>query len=140
MLKHRTCQVNYLEARKNFHLYSTQRHFTRLREGKRLLARAYTRDNDVLKSWRSSQGIYLQACIQARLAVVAFEGTSRQPPLKRNAGGTASFPRVQLAPRTKYQFHRRKASRSTYIECKSVSEKGSSRAFSAGGGATIKSG
>jgi len=87
-----------------------------LRENTRSLARACTRNN-VLKSRRSSKGIYLQTCYTStELAVAAFEGTSRQPPLKRNIGGTVSFPHVQLAlQRTKYQFYRRKASHSTYI-------------------------
>jgi len=82
----------------------------------RPLARAYTHSNDVLKSRGSSEGIYLYTNLVYKrgwLAVVAFEGTSQQPPLKRNAGGTTSFPRVQLAPCTKYQFHRRKAPHST---------------------------
>lgn len=100
-----------------FNLYYIFNTFFFLRENAIIGACMYIRGNDVLKSRRSSKGIYLQTCYTStQLAVAAFEGTSRQPPLKRNTGGTVSFPHVQLAlQRTKYQFYRRKASHSTYM-------------------------
>jgi len=79
---------------------------------KQLFARTCVRNDrrsrgETLKRYSLASLAYKHGCL-----LVAFEGTSRQAPLKRNARGTISFPHVQLAPHTRYQFHRRGICRS----------------------------